>query len=241
MSGRGGCFIGASLSCTDLLVYLYDRVLRVSPDTAADPGRDFLLLSKGHDVPALYGALAERGYFDRARLDRHLDPRDHLYWHPNRHIPGVEFHSGSLGHLLSVGMGIALDARLARHPQPGVRGAGRRRAGRGLDLGRAAGGRRPQAGQPGAGHRPQRVPGQHRDRAADPAGAAGRQADRLRASRPPHRRPFLPGAGARLPRPARAAAPAAPPPSSPTPCAARACPAWNGGRTAGSCASPATR
>jgi transketolase len=113
MSGRGGCFIGASLSCTDLLVYLYDRVLRVSPDTAADPGRDFLLLSKGHDVPALYGVLAERGWFHPARLDNHLDPRDHLYWHPNRHIPGVEFHSGSLGHLLSVGMGIALDARLA--------------------------------------------------------------------------------------------------------------------------------
>jgi transketolase len=113
MSGRGGCFIGASLSCTDLLVYLYDQVLRVSPDTAADPGRDFLLLSKGHDVPALYGVLAERGWFDPARLDRHLDPRDHLYWHPNRHIPGVEFHSGSLGHLLSVGMGIALEARLA--------------------------------------------------------------------------------------------------------------------------------
>jgi transketolase len=113
MSGRGGCFIGASLSCADLLVHLYARVLRLAPDRLADPTRDYLLLSKGHDVPALYGVLAELGYVDPARLDRHLDPRDHLYWHPNRAIPGVEFHSGSLGHLLSVGMGIALEARLS--------------------------------------------------------------------------------------------------------------------------------
>ena len=116
MSGRGGCFIGASLSCADLLVYLYERVLATSPARREDPDRDYLLLSKGHDVPALYGVLAELGYIDRARLDRHLDPADHIYWHPNRAVPGVEFHSGSLGHLLSVGMGIALDARLRRSP-----------------------------------------------------------------------------------------------------------------------------
>lgn len=116
MSGRGGCFIGASLSCADLLLHLYQRVLSIAPDRLEDPDRDYLLLSKGHDVPALYGVLAELGYIDRARLERHLDPRDHIYWHPNRAIPGVEFHSGSLGHLLSVGMGIALDARLRRSP-----------------------------------------------------------------------------------------------------------------------------
>src|SRR5205809_960390 len=84
MSGGGGCFIGASLSCADLLVYLYDRVLDVSPQRLTDPARDYLFLSKGHDVPALYGTLAEAGFFDRARLQRHLDPGDHLYWHPNR-------------------------------------------------------------------------------------------------------------------------------------------------------------
>jgi transketolase len=112
MSGGGGCFIGASLSCVDLLVHLYERVLRVSPRTLDDPGRDYLFLSKGHDVPALYGVLAELGYFDRARLARHLDPSDHLYWHPNRRIPGVEFHSGSLGHLLAVAIGVALDIKL---------------------------------------------------------------------------------------------------------------------------------
>jgi transketolase len=113
MSGGGGCFIGASLSCTDLIVYLYERVLRIRPATMTLPDRDLFLLSKGHDVPALYGTLAELGYFDRVRLARHLDPDDHLYWHPNRKIPGIEFHSGSLGHLLSVGIGAALDVQLS--------------------------------------------------------------------------------------------------------------------------------
>jgi transketolase len=112
MATRGGCFLGASLSCTDLLVYLYDRVLRVSPERLEDPERDYLLLSKGHDVPALYGVLAERGYFPARRLRQHLSTDDHIYWHPNRAIPGVEFHSGSLGHGLAVGMGVALDAKL---------------------------------------------------------------------------------------------------------------------------------
>jgi transketolase len=112
MAGGGGCFLGASLSCTDLLVHLYTSVLRVTPETAGDPGRDYLFLSKGHDVPALYGTLAELGWLPTARLARHLDPDDCLYWHPNRAVPGVEFHSGSLGHLLSVAAGVATDIRL---------------------------------------------------------------------------------------------------------------------------------
>jgi len=112
MATRGGCFVGASLSSADLLVHLYSSVLRVRPDTVHDPDRDVLLLSKGHDVPALYGALAEHGFIPPARLDRHLSTDDVLYWHPNAGVPGVEFHSGSLGHLLAVGIGIALDARL---------------------------------------------------------------------------------------------------------------------------------
>ncbi|HUO52548.1 MAG TPA: transketolase [Gemmatimonadaceae bacterium] len=112
MAAGGGCFLGASLSCTDLIVHLYSRFLRVRPDAPQDPARDILLLSKGHDVPALYGTLAELGFIPRERLANHLSPDDSLYWHPNRRIPGVEFHSGSLGHLLGVGAGIALDARL---------------------------------------------------------------------------------------------------------------------------------
>ena len=116
MTRGGGCFLGASLSCADLLVHLYTRVLRISPDAVDSPDRDYLLLSKGHDVPALYGTLAELGFMPAARLARHLDPDDVLYWHPNREVPGVEFHSGSLGHLLSVGAGIATDARLRGAP-----------------------------------------------------------------------------------------------------------------------------
>jgi transketolase len=112
MATNGGCFLGASLSCADLLVYLYEEVLHLSPDGLRDPDRDYLFLSKGHDVPALYGTLAERGYLDPRRLQNHLQTNDVLYWHPNRGVPGVEFHSGSLGHLLSVSIGVALDIRL---------------------------------------------------------------------------------------------------------------------------------
>ena len=112
MSTDGGCFTGASLSCTDLLVYLYHHFLNISPDMVESEKRDFLLLSKGHDVPALYGVLAELEFFPKERLRKHLDIDDDLYWHPNRSIPGVEFHSGSLGHLLSVGLGMALDTRI---------------------------------------------------------------------------------------------------------------------------------
>jgi len=112
MSTDGGCFIGASLSCADLLVYLYSRRLRLSPATIDDPDRDYLFLSKGHDVPALYGTLAELGYIDRARLGNHLKTNDSIYWHPNRSVPGVEFHSGSLGHLLSVAIGVAMDIKI---------------------------------------------------------------------------------------------------------------------------------
>src|SRR5262245_44417599 len=113
MAGGGGCFLGASLSCTDLIVHLYTSVLNVSAARVNDPARDYLMLSKGHDVPALYATLAELGWFSTSRLARHLDPDDDLYWHPNRNVPGVEFHSGSLGHLLSVGAGVAYDMRRA--------------------------------------------------------------------------------------------------------------------------------
>lgn len=112
MSTAGGCFIGASLSCADLIVYLYDQVMDVAPDRQDDPDRDYLLLSKGHDVPALYGTLAELGYIERDRLKNHLKTDDSIYWHPNTDIPGIEFHSGSLGHLLSVGIGIAFDIKM---------------------------------------------------------------------------------------------------------------------------------
>lgn len=112
MSTDGGCFTGASLSCADLIVYLYSGFLNVDKDDLQNPSRDFLLLSKGHDVPALYGTFAELGWIEKDRLKNHLKSNDSIYWHPNRNIPGIEFHSGSLGHLPAVGLGIAMDNKI---------------------------------------------------------------------------------------------------------------------------------
>lgn len=114
MSGNGGCFIGASLSCADLILYLYKEFLNVTPENLKDPKRDYFFLSKGHDVPALYGTYVELGWLEEARLKNHLRSSDTIYWHPNRNIPGVEFHSGSLGHNLSVAMGVAMDCKLRK-------------------------------------------------------------------------------------------------------------------------------
>ncbi len=114
MSGNGGCFIGASLSCADLMVYLYNEFLNINKDNLNDPERDYLFLSKGHDVPALYGTFAEMGLLEKDRLKNHLKTNDHIYWHPNRNIPGIEYYSGSLGHLLSVSTGVALDCKLKK-------------------------------------------------------------------------------------------------------------------------------
>src|ERR1700742_4732417 len=72
MSTDGGCFVGASLSATDLIVYLYSEFLNIDKDNLDGPNRDYLFLSKGHDVPALYGTLAELGFIYKARLKNHL-------------------------------------------------------------------------------------------------------------------------------------------------------------------------
>lgn len=112
MSTDGGCFIGASLSCADIMVYLYKEFLNVNPDNLNDNTRDYLFLSKGHDVPALYGTFVEMGIIPPERLKNHLKTNDFIYWHPNVNIPGIEFHSGSLGHLISVAMGVAMDCKI---------------------------------------------------------------------------------------------------------------------------------
>jgi len=86
--------------------------LNLHKDNLNDPERDYLFLSKGHDVPALYGTFAELGLIEKERLTNHLSINDHIYWHPNTHIPGIEFHSGSLGHLPSVAIGVAMDIKI---------------------------------------------------------------------------------------------------------------------------------
>ncbi|HEY4324452.1 MAG TPA: 1-deoxy-D-xylulose-5-phosphate synthase N-terminal domain-containing protein [Mucilaginibacter sp.] len=112
MSTDGGCFVGASLSAADLIVYLYSEFLNINKNNLDSPDRDYLFLSKGHDVPALYGTFAELGLLEKSRLKNHLSTTDHIYWHPNTQIPGIEFHSGSLGHLPSVAIGVAMDIKI---------------------------------------------------------------------------------------------------------------------------------
>ncbi len=114
LSARGGCFIGASLSCADLVVYLYKKFLNLNINKLSSSNRDYLFLSKGHDVPALYGMFVELGWIEEKRLEKHCTVEDDIYWHPNKKIPGIEFHSGSLGHLLSVSIGVAIDCKLKK-------------------------------------------------------------------------------------------------------------------------------
>ncbi|MFP4544583.1 MAG: transketolase [Bacteroidota bacterium] len=113
MSARGGAFTGAALSCTDIVSYLYNHFLDTGPEKFTAPDRDYLFLSKGHVVPVLYGTFAVLGWLDSKRLRNHLKTNDDIYWHPNKNIVGIEFHSGSLGHGLPVAAGVALDCKMS--------------------------------------------------------------------------------------------------------------------------------
>jgi transketolase len=97
----------------DLLVALYFSVLRIDPAKPEDPGRDRLLLSKGHGCMAQYGALAELGFFPEAVLDEYARDGGRLAEHPGPHcVPGIEAATGSLGHGLPIGAGLALAAKV---------------------------------------------------------------------------------------------------------------------------------
>lgn len=106
-----GAHIGGSLSLAEVLTVLYGEVLRVSPDEPDHPGRDWFVLSKGHASAALYAVLAEHGFLDPAELDTYATAGSRLAGHPLRRLPGVEFPTGSLGHGLALGTGVALAAR----------------------------------------------------------------------------------------------------------------------------------
>ena len=112
MAKNGGCFIGSAFSCIDILAYLYGNVLDIKKIKNMEKDRDILLLSKGHAVAALYAVLAQVGIISKDRLENYLSVNDDLYWHPNPNIPGIEFHSGSMGHGLSIGIGMAFASKL---------------------------------------------------------------------------------------------------------------------------------
>jgi transketolase len=102
----------ASLSTLDVIRVLYERVLQISPESAADPQRDRFLLSKGHGPMAYYAVLCDRGFFPRTWLGAWGSFDSPLGHHPDRNlVPGVEISSGSLGHGLPLAVGTALGLR----------------------------------------------------------------------------------------------------------------------------------
>lgn len=101
--------IGSCLSIVDILTTLYFEVLNIDHSDPKKKDRDIFILSKAHASAALYSTLAERGFFERKRLDEYYIDGGSLPGHLDRTIvPGVEISGGSLGHGLSVGLGMAI-------------------------------------------------------------------------------------------------------------------------------------
>jgi len=113
MCSRGGSsHVGSGLSIADIVAVLYGEVLRIDPAKPHWKERDRFILSKGHAGACVYAALAERGFFDVAELDRHYQNGSHLSGHvSHKEVPGVEVSTGSLGHGLGIGAGMAFNLR----------------------------------------------------------------------------------------------------------------------------------
>lgn len=112
-AAAGSGHTSTALSMAEIIAVLYFSELRVDPSRPEDPDRDRFVLSKGHGAPALYAALALRGFFPEEELQTFRKFGSRLQGHPDvLKCPGVEMSTGSLGQGLSVGMGMALAARL---------------------------------------------------------------------------------------------------------------------------------
>jgi transketolase len=99
----------------DILVAAYWKMLRIDPQNPADPLRDRFILSKGHAASALYATLASRGFFPTEWLDTFGEHNSRLSEHPKpKGVPGVELATGSLGHGLGYGAGLALAGRIQK-------------------------------------------------------------------------------------------------------------------------------
>jgi transketolase len=108
--------LGSCLSCVDILVAAYFRILRVLPGDPGAAGRDRFILSKGHAAPALFQVLAERGFYPLSRLDNYGADGGVFAEHPPTpsHLAGIEAATGSLGHGFPMGLGMALAARIKK-------------------------------------------------------------------------------------------------------------------------------
>jgi transketolase len=107
--------VGSALSCVDILVALYFRVMHIDPGATNPPDR--FVMSKGHGCMAYYATLAERGYFPHALLATYAQNGATLAEHPSPHgIPGVEIATGSLGHGLGIAVGTALARQIDGRP-----------------------------------------------------------------------------------------------------------------------------
>jgi transketolase len=105
--------IGPALSLIEILRVLFDEFLRFDPLNPMWCSRDRLILSKGHGCLALYALLADKGFIDKEELSTFCKPRSRLGGHPEmRKLPGIEATTGALGHGLSMGVGMALAARI---------------------------------------------------------------------------------------------------------------------------------
>ena len=116
IASAGAGHTGGGLSCLDILNVLYNRVLRVSPETFPDPHRDRYVQSKGHCVEALYVVLSDRGFFPDTDLETVCRYQSRYVGHPTRHISGIEMNTGALGHGLSICVGMALAAKMDAAP-----------------------------------------------------------------------------------------------------------------------------
>lgn len=107
----GGSHIGAILSVADIVAMLYTEVMNFDSKNPKLESRDRFILSKGHAGASIYAALAENGFFSVDELKTHYQNGSRLSGHVSHHLPGVDFSTGSLGHGLSAGTGMAYAAK----------------------------------------------------------------------------------------------------------------------------------
>lgn len=110
-SAGNSVHLGCAFSIVELLACLYGSHLRFDPANPADPARDYLVLSKGHGVMAQYACLYELGWIQKHEIEGYFHDGSRLKGLSDAHVPGCEVTSGTLGHGLSVGVGLALAAK----------------------------------------------------------------------------------------------------------------------------------